>query len=122
MVSKYTPQPIPEAGKQYWFFDDGKIRHSNLYQATVLGVLDPDKVPAFVKEAIEKARKEDNCMFKDTTDKAIRCSVRDYDVNDIWLIRTKEDAWLSVSVESCRQGGLLDVDNHLMDWLDSLFD
>lgn len=122
MVSKHTPQPIPEVGKQYWFFDDGKITHSSLYQATVLEVLDPDKVPSFVKEAIEKEREDDDQMFKDTTDKVIRCSVRDYGNNDIWFIRTKEDGWFSICIESSHQGGLLDVDNHLMDWLDSLFD
>lgn len=31
MPAKVTPQPIPEVGKQYWFFDDRKISHSRLY-------------------------------------------------------------------------------------------
>lgn len=122
MVNKYTPQPIPEVGKNYWFFDDGKITHSRLYQAKVLEVLDPDKVPDFVKEAIVQNREDADWIFKDTTDKVIRCSIKDYDENDIWFIRTKEDGWFSLDIQSSWQGGCLDVDNHLMDWLDSLYD
>lgn len=122
MVNKYTPQPIPEVGKNYWFFDDGKITHSRLYQAKVLEVLDADKVPDFVKEAIVQNREDADWIFKDTTDKVIRCSIKDYDENDIWFIRTKEDGWFSLDIQSSWQGGCLDVDNHLMDWLDSLYD
>ena len=118
MVIKYTSQPIPKVGKKYPFFDNGKVKRSLLYQATVLEIYDPDKVPGYVKRAIDRARKKEK-IFKPTTDKVICCSIKDYDDNNIWIIRTKEDAWYSVCIQNEWQGGLLDVDNHLKDWLDS---
>lgn len=122
ITNKYIPQPIPKVDKEYWFFDDGKITHSRLYQAKVLEVLDPDKVPDFVKEAIDEERSSCDWLYKPTTDKVIRCSIKDYDENDIWFIRTKEDGWFSINIQSGWQSGCLDVDGHLMDWLDSLYD
>lgn len=122
MSAKVIPQPIPEVGKQYWFFDDGKITHSRLYQATVLEVLDEDKVPENIKEKIKENRANCDWIYSPFTDKVIRCSIKDYDDNDIWFIRTKDDGWFSIDVNSFWQSGTLDVDGHLMDWLDSLYD
>lgn len=120
----FKKQPVPEVGKRYWFFDDGKISMSRLYQAICKGVMEFKDVPDKVKDAIIFEINHYDWIFNSDSneDKVIRCSIKDYYENDIWFIRAKDGGWFSVNVDNNLEGGRLDVDGHFIDILNSYND
>ena len=50
------------------------------------------------------------------------CEIKDYDRNLIWFARTIDGGWFSMDVDKAWQGGRLDIDGKLEDYLVSLFD
>lgn len=104
---------IPRLGKVYHFFDDGKIRKGRHYLAKVLNVINYDKLPEEIKWNI--LDNIENCpwLYAKHTDKAILCSIPDYDDDLIWFIRTKNNSWFSINVQSDWQSGILDIDGSL---------
>jgi len=127
-------KPIPEIGKQYHFFDDGKISFSRHSIATVVEILtieqakhrtfniwDRDIIDA--KENIYKAEchskslydlwKEEvvRCywLFAPETDVFLCCAIPEYDECLIYFARTKYGEWFSLDIQSSWQGGRLDI-------------
>lgn len=104
---------IPTAGKQYHFFDDGKIRESRHYMATVLEKITPEQTKdvyinrrwedtpvslyTIWREEIDRHRQGNTFkvltsssmefgapwLYAEKTDYLIKCSIPDYDENDI---------------------------------------
>ena len=119
---KFNEKPIPKVNQTCMFFDDGKISYSRMYQATVKQVMVYDDAPDKVKKAFERESKTHDWIWNKTTDYIIACDIKDYDKNLIWFARTVDGGWFSMDVDKSWQGGRLDIDGELEDYLVSLFD
>ena len=119
---KFDEKPIPKVNQTCMFFDDGKISYSRMYQATVKQVMVYDDAPDKVKKAFERESKSHDWIWNKTTDYIIACDIKDYDKNLIWFARTVDGGWFSMDVDKSWQGGRLDIDGELEDYLVSLFD
>jgi hypothetical protein len=118
-------KPIPEVGKYYHFWDDGKkspSRHYIVRIERILPVLDSVKtlVPYLdpdLEELVDRSlwdiwnqeKLEIDWIFSDKTDYFIEVSCPKYDKNDLWFARTKEGGWFSMNIQSSWQAGRLDV-------------
>ena len=120
--TKFDEKPIPKVNQTCMFFDDGKISYSRMYQATVKQVMVYDDAPDKVKKAFERESKTHDWIWNKTTDYIIACDIKDYDKNLIWFARTVDGGWFSMDVDKSWQGGRLDIDGELEDYLVSLFD
>ena len=120
--TKFDEKPIPKVNQTCMFFDDGKISYSRMYQATVKQVMVYDDAPDKVKKAFERESKIHDWIWNKTTDYIIACDIKDYDNNLIWFARTVDGGWFSMDVDKSWQGGRLDIDGELEDYLVSLFD
>ena len=120
--TKFDEKPIPKVNQTCMFFDDGKISYSRMYQATVKQVMVYDDAPDKVKKAFERESKAHDWIWNKTTDYIIACDIKYYDNNLIWFARTVDGGWFSMDVDKSWQGGRLDVDGELEDYLVSLFD
>lgn len=112
---------IPVLGKEYYFFDDGKISPSRCYKAKVTGIY-PYKEKINVKVfdydlnkykeiSIQEIHKKDApWLYAEKTDYFIKCEIKGYDENDVWFARTIHDDWFSMDVTDLWQSGYLDVD------------
>lgn len=119
---KFDEKPVPKVNQTCMFFDDGKISYSRMYQATVKQVMVYDDAPDKVKKAFERESKAHDWIWNKTTDYIIACDIKDYDKNLIWFARTVDGGWFSMDVDKSWQGGRLDIDGKLEDYLISLFD
>lgn len=128
-------KPIPEIGKVYKFYDDGKARISRQYDALVLDVITKEEAKAklikcFDPELCVTSVRELYDVWKDTaiytywlfakdTDRLIECDIPSYDANHIWFARTINGSWFSMNIQSFWQSGVLDVTNELTEKLNS---
>ena len=140
MQSKMTE--IPEVGKTYKFYDDGKISHSRQYDATVLQIVTEEESKEIMfdiggdnevslydiyqievdnhlqganSKVISGGSMEEGkpWLYARSTDFLIECSIPDYDEHNIWFVRTINGEWFSLEIQSFWQTGKLDVDGHL---------
>lgn len=119
---KFSLKPVPKVNQTCMFFDDGKVSFSRMYQATVKQVMLYADAPDKVKKAFERESKEHDWIWNKTTDYIIACYIKNYDKNLIWFARTVDGGWFSMDVDKTWQGGRLDIDGELEDYLESLFD
>lgn len=127
---------IPEIGKEYYFFDDGKIHPSRCYKAKVLRIVPSNEeiivdkydsdLEKFVQTPIQEIHKIEaeyaNWLFAETTDYFIECAIPGYDEHNIWFARTKDGGWFSMDIQSWWQGGRLDIDNSVYQNAKEYFD
>lgn len=104
---------MPEIGKTYAFFDDGKTGFSRRYKATVLDITPSNVVEKFCpelfaewKENVEAA----DFLYAPITDFFIRCSIPKYDDGFVYFVRDKTNGWFSIDYPHGWMSGLLDVD------------
>ena len=128
-------KPIPEIGKFYHFFDDGKTSPGRHYICKVERILTMDEAknePIVVPNWAECLERDDltytlatiydnwqdeiercDWLFDTETDYFIECSCPKYDENNLWFVRTKNGGWFSMDIQSSWQGGRLDVDGSI---------
>ena len=104
---------IPVIGNQYHFFDDGKIRKSRHYIATVVDVIKHDDIDSNINEIWKESIKECNWLYSNTTDYFVKATIPDYDENFIWFVRTKDGGWFSLDINNFWQSGRLDIDGKI---------
>jgi hypothetical protein len=116
---------IPEIGKYYHFWDDGKTSPSRHYIARVerivpvtesidikIQYMDPyleELVPESLWNIWNSEKTETDWVFSPKTDVFLEVSCPKYDKNNLWFARTKEGGWYSMNIQSSWQGGRLDV-------------
>lgn len=139
-------KPVPKIGSSYHFFDDGKIKESRHYIATVLDVIAPEQTKNIMfsraddevsfeislyeiwRNEIDDHRQSTNFkviaagvsmevgapwLYAEETDYFIKCSIPEYDENDVWFVRTVNGGWFSLDTNSWWMSGELDVDGQL---------
>lgn len=138
---------VPTVGKQYHFFDDGKLRESRHYMATVLEKITPEQAKDIYmnyqgmnisvslytiwREEIDSHRQSNNFkvltsgsmevgapwLYAEKTDYLIKCSIPDYDENDVWFVRTINGGWFSLNTVNDWMAGSLDVSGVLFEYM-----
>ncbi len=132
-----TKQEVPQVGRQYHFFDDGKITPSRHSIATVTRVVpfsEADSIivkerewdlEIYVDKPITEVWKKNviihDWIMNDETDYLIECSIPDYDKNLIWFARDTSGGWFSMNIQSGLQAGILDVDGKLYEYMCEYF-
>lgn len=106
---EYIEQPVPEVGKEYHIFDDGKIRPSRHYISKILEVIPfaECKDNAIVSDWAEEVT-ECYWLYADTTDYFIKASATCTD-KPLYFVRTKDGGWYSLGWWGAR----LDIDDSL---------
>lgn len=125
-------QPVPEIGKYYHFWDDGKTSPGRHYicrveelltQTTALSIWlrmpDDDNEQGFKPKTlydiwIESVKEHDYLLAKNT-DYFIEISCPEYDDNNLYAVRTKNGGWFTLDIQSWWQGGILDVTGEIFD-------
>ena len=111
-------QRIPIIGNLYKYFDDGKIKHSRMYDVEIIDICkyeDADK--ELIKLWIEEVKYCD-WIYKDTTDLFINgvICMCDGDEKEVTFVRTIDDDWFSLGFWA----GRLDLDGKLFEYLESV--
>lgn len=114
---------LPEIGKSYPFFDDGKTSVSRLYKATITRIFKYREIPDdlvssrlldcgvyTLKDYIQEQILVCNWLYAPVTDYVIEASISEFDANLLYFIRTKNGGWFSIDFTDCWQSGELDVD------------
>lgn len=141
-------EKVPVIGKQYHFFDDGKITYSRHYMATVVDIISPEQAKdikmnyqdmnilvslyTIWREEIDGHRQTDNFkvftnrsmdvgepwLYDEETDYFVKCSIPEYDENDIWCVRTINGGWFSLNTVNTWMAGRLDVSGKFFNMLE----
>lgn len=125
---------IPEVGKFYHFFDDGKTSISRHYICKCEKIITPEEaknikveVPHWDFESKSEYKEimslydkwkyevyECDWLYSNDTDYFIECFCPQYDENNLWFVRTKyDDGWFSINIQSCWQAGRLDTNESI---------
>ena len=116
---------IPEIGKEYHFFDDGKTSLSRHYICKCEKVITPKEVKTIIFDfddseiTLYDIWKDESfkCdfLFAKDTDYFVEVSCPNYDENNLWAVRTKDGGWFTLDVQSSWQGGRVDVTGKIFD-------
>lgn len=128
---------VPEVGKFYHFWDDGKSSPGRHYICKVERIITPDEAKnvtvevtdwdfdekSEVKRAVSlydhwkgEAVPNHDWLYAEDTDFFVEASCPRYDENNLWFVRTKYDGWFSMDIQSSWQGGSLDIDGSIYDY------
>ena len=121
-TTPYKEQPVPEVGKEYHIFDDGKIRLSRHYIAEIVEVI-PALQSAGLYPELYDAWKEnvEECywLFAEETDYFVKAT-SNYDANPLYFVRTTDGGWFSIDYPNVWMGARLDIDGSLYNSMKSL--
>lgn len=134
-MSNQKLKPIPEVGKFYHFFDDGKLSPERHYICKVEQIVSESNANNIIIKDIpvwddnnkcyrEKSTlidcwlKEKECknwIYAPITDYFVEVSCPKYDKYNLWFARAKDGGWFSLDIQSGWQGGRLDVTGKIYD-------
>lgn len=133
MNREYKEEPIPEVGKEYHFWDDGKSSPSRHYICRCERIIKSKKEAKAIKFTLreylapytkdakfieyetslydiwKKSVKDHYWLIAEDTDAFIEISCPKYDENNLWAVRTKWGGWFTLDIQSSWQGGDVDV-------------
>ena len=110
---KRREQPVPEVGKKYHCFDDGKIRFSRHYIVEISEILGyyafRKKYPELFRQYVSQAK---SCywLYSKTTDFFVVCEHGEDNKTEVF-VRTKNGGWFSIG--GFMNSGELDVTGKL---------
>lgn len=142
---KNNLKPIPEVGKEYHFWDDGKSSPSRHYICKCERIIpykeaknivfelkdypDPKNGEVFITYKANLyeiwKRQINQCywLYAEDTDFFVEISCPVYDDNNLWAVRTKDGGWFTLDIQSSWQGGEIDVTgDHYQDIIDTYED
>ena len=105
-ADKYDPKPIPEVGKEYHAFDDGKIKPSRHFIVTVDEVISFKAADETLLKIWREEVKQCYWLYATKTDYFIKAV---YDDKTSYFVRTKDGGWFSMGWFGAR----LDIDGSL---------
>ena len=121
------PKPIPEVGKKYHFFDDGKVSDSRHYIATVTRIISLEETkemfdeseyreyPCSLYDAWKEEKSDCPRLYARETDCIVACVIPEYDEDPVYFARGNKGEWWSFNVANSWQTGYLDIDNRWFD-------
>ena len=134
-MSNQKLKPIPEVGKFYHFFDDGKLSPGRHYICKVEQIVSESNANSIIIKDIPiwddnnkcyrenstltdcwlKEKERNNWIYAPITDYFVEVSCPKYDKYNLWFVRTKDGGWYSLDIQSGWQGGRLDVTGEIYD-------
>ncbi len=111
-TTPYKEQSIPEVGKEYHIFDDGKIRPSRHYLAKVIEVIPFEKADSELLATWENEVKDCYWLYSKTTDFFVKAE-SDFDENPLYFVRTIDGGWFSINYPNWWMSARLDIDGSL---------
>ena len=132
-MNKIT-ENLPQIGKEYHFFDDGKITPSRDSIATIIELIPIEEAKNIIvstpRDYDEETGKNvfvnmslldiwidektyTDWIFAKNTDYIVKASIPSYDDDPIYFARTKDGGWFSMDVTNWLQGGRLDIGGKL---------
>ena len=112
-LNQYKERPVPEVGKEYHIFDDGKVRPTRHFIAKVLEVIPFEECKDEELLAAWQSNVESSYWLYNTeTDYFVKAE-SDFDENYLYFVRTKDGGWFSIDVTSWWQSARLDIDGSL---------
>jgi len=114
---------IPNVGETFAFFDDGKIKPTRKYTATVVKKI-PFKEESKEVVSVWKEHVAGNPnLYADKTPYFVYCSVQVYDEDLCIFVATTDNKWFSIDYPHFWMSGALDIDGSMMEkyneWYDS---
>ena len=112
-TTPYKEQPVPEVGKEYHIFDDGKISPSRHYIAKIVEVIPfeaCDNIVLLETWAMEVQACE--WLYATVTDYFAKAE-SDFDENPLYFVRTLDGGWFSIDFPGYWMGARLDIDGSL---------
>ena len=100
---------IPEIGKKYNCFDDGKISHSRLYTVDVVDVIPFENIDEDTLNEWKERVEECDWLFAKETDFFVKTA--NGEDGDATFVRTLNGRWFSIG--QFMNSGILDVDGEL---------
>lgn len=100
---------IPEVGKTYNCFDDGKIRESRLYTVDIVAVIPNWRIDFKTKRLWKRSVKECYWLFAKKTDYFVKTA--NGEDGDAVFVRTVDGGWFSIG--GFMNSGRLDIDGKL---------
>lgn len=137
---KKEKENLPIVGKEYHFFDDGKISNSRHYIAKVIELIPIEEAKKIIISTPRHYNvntgqnlfvdmslydiwidEKERCdwIYADDTDYIIKASIPIYDDDPIYFARTKDGGWFSMDTTNWWQGGRLDIDGKLCEQLNN---
>lgn len=133
-------QPIPEVGKIYNFYDDGKLSHTRQFKAKVLKMISTEEAKniqlsnddseldkhetlfdGWMESIKDCSHNGEPWLYDTQTDYFIECSIAEYDKDPIWFVRTIHGGWFSMDITGFWQSGALDVDGSLTEEMEKAY-
>lgn len=121
-TTPYNLQPVPEVGKEYHIFDDGKISPGRHYMATIVEVIPFETCDN--RALLETwAMEVQSCewLYSTATDYFVKAE-SDFDKDPLYFVRTKDGGWFSIDYPSCWMGARLDIDGKLYKEMRAFYD
>ena len=119
---------LPEEGKLYWHYDDGKVRPSRQEKVKVLKVVPYSEVSKEIRERINKEIKECDWLYNDVISHVVFASnlnMIGYPWNEhdheIIYLPSKRDGWYGFGVNCYWNQGRLDIDGKLTESIQFYF-
>ena len=110
---------MPEVGKFYHFWDDGKVSPSRHYIARLEGILTRDDAIKLLLPRLSggedllyniwEREKAEHDIFSRTTEYFLEVSCPTYDDNLLYFAQTRAGGWFSFDIQNYWQGGFLDI-------------
>lgn len=111
----YNLQSVPEVGKEYHIFDDGKVSQSRHYIAKIVEVI---PFAECKNKNVLKAWKESvhsyDFLYAVATDYFIKAE-SDFDNCPLYFVRTVDGDWFSIDYPYSCMSARLDIDGSLYD-------
>jgi hypothetical protein len=105
-TTPYKLQPVPEVGKEYHAFDDGKIKPSRLEIVKIVELIPFDKADAELLEDWKQNVEECYWLYAPETDYFAKA---EYEDETSYFVRTEDGGWFSMGWFGSR----LDIDGSL---------
>ena len=111
--NKKSPQIVPEVGKEYHIFDDGKISPTRHYMCKIIEIIpfteckDQNLLDAWKNEV-----EECHWLFSPETDYFVKAT-SSFDDNPLYFVRTLNGGWFSIDYPNWWMGARLDITGEL---------
>lgn len=108
------PSPLPEVGKTYRIFDDGKINNTRMYNVTIEEIIKFEDAPKDIIRVWEKEHRTFSYLYSGTTDYFVMGKTHEcYSERPLYFVRTVDGGWFSIDYQCSWQSARLDVDGSL---------
>ena len=115
-TTPYKLQPVPEVGKEYHIFDDGKIRPSRHELVVIDEIIAFKDLKDYYDQKLLRAwkREIEECywLYAKETDYVIKASIGQNNL-PMYFVRTVDGGWFSINYPRICGAARLDIDGSL---------